>query len=149
MGRILMQPQYLATPSRSKTGFDAAPPQASGSANKAYLFKPLSPILDAGHIPVTRAAQRGRDWRYVQTHLGIRSRSITWKNSSNQSQHSVFWPSWRPATKAVSFRTMRPPSPLWPRSPSNPCLRANITRHHAGRGPNPALTPVFPTRRVN
>jgi hypothetical protein len=139
MGRILMQPQHLATRTSSKPGSDAASPQAGPSDSKAYLFKPLSPILHSGHIPVTRAAQRGRDWPKGQTHSGDRSRSITWKNLSKHSQHSVFWPSWRRVTKAAPLKNTWHPSPRWPRLLSNPSLRVNIT-DTAGRVETPALT---------
>ena len=154
MGRILMLPQYLATFDQTRGGNDATPPQADQLGCKSYHFKCLRCTLDAGHIPVVRAAQRGRDWQVVQTHPGARSRSSSWKKSSRQLAHSVFWPSWRPATKAGSLKIMSPPSPLRRQSRSNPCLRANIIDHgttliESGRGIPLALTAVAQIRGAN
>ena len=140
MGRILMQPQHLATGYHRRNSIDATSPQAGQLGRKSYLFKCLPCTLNVDHTPVVRAAQRGRDWRIVQTHLGDRSRSNSWKNSSKHSQHSVFWPSWRPATKVASSRIMWRLSPLCPRSQSNPCLRESITKVGAGRGQSLVLT---------
>ena len=149
MGRILMRPQHLATLYQPGNSSDATPPQAGQLGRKAYLFKPLHCTLNLDHIPVVRAAQRGRDWRDVQTHLGDRSRRNSWKNSSRLSQHSVFWPSWRPVTKVASLKITSRPSPLWPRSQSNPCSRANIINLGTGRGKSPALIPVAACAGVN
>lgn len=149
-----MRPQHLATLDQAAGSSDAALTQASQTTHKAYLFKPLPYTLNLGHIPVVRAAQRGRDWSVGQTHPGDRSRSITWKNSLKLSQHSVFWPSWRPATKVGSSKITWPQSPLWPRSQLNPCLRASITKygiavHGTGRGSNPAPIPVARSKGLN
>ena len=146
MGRILMRPLHLANLYRPRNSIDATPPQGSQLGCKAYLFKPLPCILKVDHTPVVRAAQRGRDWRFVQTHLGDRSRSRQCRNSSKLSQHSVFWPSWQPVTKAGQSKITWHPSPLCPRSRLNPSLRANITDDGAGRGANPALAPVAPSQ---
>ena len=147
MGRILMRPQHLATLYRCGNSSDATPPQAGQLCGKTYLFKRLQRILHVGHIPVVRAAQRGRDWQDVQTHLGDRSRRNRWKTSLKLSQHLAFWPLWRPVTKVGSSKTMSHPSPLWPRSQSNLCSQANTTEHGrllhgSGRGTALALTPV-------
>lgn len=149
MGRILMQPQHLATLRRACNSIDATPPQAGQLGRKAYLFKRLPYTLNVDHTPVVRAAQRGRDWHHVQTHLGDRSRSNSWKRSSKLSQHSVFWPSWRPVTKAGSSRITWHPLPQCPRSQSNPCLRASIISVGAGRGAIPALIPASLTGRAS
>lgn len=149
MGRILMLPQHLANADQVQGGIDATPPQARQLDRKSYHFKCLRCTLHADHIPVVRAAQRGRDWQFVQTHPGARSRSSSWKKSSRQLAHSVFWPSWRPATKAGSSKNTWPPSPLFHPLRLNPCLRANTTNHGAGRGHPLALTAVAQNRGAN
>jgi hypothetical protein len=134
MGRFLMHPQHLGDCGGPSGGFDATRSQTPQSLRKSYLFKPLPYTLHLGHIPVANTSQGGRDWSPRQTSAGLRSRSNTWKNSSNQSQHSVFWPSWRPVTGGAQSKNTWPPSPWRHLSRSSRCLAASITDYTAGRG---------------
>lgn len=138
MGRVLMYPQHLGGPAAGQPCIDAAVSQALQSLRKSYLFNRLSPILNAHHTSVVRAPQVGRDRSSGQTPIGIRSRSIRWKKSSKQSQHSVFWLSWPHVTKAAKSKSLSQRPQF--RSLLNRSLPASIINIALGRGPIPALT---------
>lgn len=145
MGRFLMHPQYLGDCGSPAGSFDATRSQDLQSHCKSYLFKRLPCTLHLGHTPVAKASQGGRDWSSCQTSTGIRSRSITWKNSSNRSQHSAFWASWRPATKGAQSKNTWPRSQS-PRYPLNRCSAGNITDRRAGQGRGLAPAPAGSVR---